>query len=214
MTFIIEHFLGTIVDFAVVLVLGLIGSFVKRGIPKRISDAVLCAINICVIYIGITGVLEAAPEVDGNCFLNKELFKVLVMIISMALGTLVGELIDLDKWINRLGGLLERKLGKLGGGGNFARGFVSCSLLLCVGAMSVNGAFADARGEPELLLAKLVLDGITTLVMSSALGIGCAFSAFLLLGYQGGMTLLAIGLMSVVPESTIAYMSATGSLIL
>ena len=133
---------------------------------------------VCVIYIGIDGVLEAAPKVSNGALLSDGLIKVLVMIISMALGTLIGELIDIDKWVCRLGDMLEKKLSKNSEKGTFAKGFVSCSLLFCVGAMTVNGAFADAAGKPDLLLAKSVIDGISCFVMASTLGIGCAFAAF------------------------------------
>ena len=211
--FIINHFLGTTVNFCVVLVFGIIGAFIKKGVPKRISDSIMYALSICVIYIGIDGMLETAPEVAEGSFLSAGLTKALIMIVSMALGTLLGELIDIDKWINRLGVYLEGKLSH-GKEGNFARGFVSCSLLFCVGAMAVNGAIADAGGNPDILLAKAVIDGISVLVMASTLGFGCAFSAFFVLVYQGGISLLTLFLISGVGASTLAYMSATGSLVI
>ncbi|MBQ7363875.1 MAG: DUF554 domain-containing protein [Clostridia bacterium] len=212
--FILEHFLGTAVNFAVVLVMGILGSLIKRGIPKRITDGIMAAVAICVIYIGIDGMLETAPPVGEDSFINAGLFKVLVMIISMALGTLLGELVDLDRAITKLGELAERKLGKLGRGGNFARGFVSCSLLFCVGAMAINGAIEDAAGNPEILLAKSVIDGITVFVMAGSLGIGCAASAFFLLIYQGSISLLSLAVLGAVGASTLTYMSVTGSLII
>jgi uncharacterized membrane protein YqgA involved in biofilm formation len=137
----------------------------------------------------------------------------LVMVISMGIGAAIGELIDIEKWMQRLGEFAERKLGRLGSDCNFAQGFVSCSLLFCVGAMTVNGAIAGAGGDHSLLLAKSVIDGISVLVMSSTLGIGCAFSAFFVLVYQGLLTLLATFLVGALSASTISYMSATGSLI-
>ena len=212
--FIFDHFLGTLVNFVSVLFMGIIGTFIKKGIPKRISDGIMSAIAICVIYIGIDGILESAPKLADNSFLSAGLFKVLLLIVSMVLGTLIGELIDIDRQINRLGEYLEVKLRKTDTGGSLARGFVSCSLLFCVGAMAVNGAIGDAAGDPAILLAKSVIDGIAALIMASALGIGCALSAFLLLIYQGSITLLSLGLISAIGESTLSYMSATGSLII
>ena len=215
-------FLGTIVNFFVVLAAGLLGSLVKRGVPKRVSDAVMSAMAICVIYIGVDGMLEKAPEVPEGSFFSAGLVKVLVMILSMGIGTLAGELIDIDKWVNRLGSFLESKLVKNptenGKGsaaeGGFARGFVSCSILFCVGAMAVNGAFADALGKPDILLAKSVIDGIACFVMATTLGVGCAFSAFFVLLYQGILTCLGFFLTSVLSASTIVYMSVTGSLVI
>lgn len=206
-------FLGTIVNFLTVLVCGLLGSLVKKGVPKRIGDALMTAMSICVIYIGIDGVLEAAPSVGESSFLSAGLVKVLVMIISMGLGTLIGEIIDIDKWVGRLGDAVEKRFVKEGERGNFAKGFVSCSLLFCVGAMTVNGALQDAIGSPDILLAKSVIDGVGCFIMASTLGIGCAFSAFFVLGYQGILTLLGFALANSLPAASITYMSVTGSLI-
>ena len=222
-------FLGTIVNFFVVIVCGTVGSLIKVGIPKRIEKTVMCAMAICVVYIGVSGMLETAPERAGDAMFGAGLIKVLIMILSMAVGGIIGELIDIDKWLTRLGAVLEKRFGSkekgagaeavsLEGdsceGGNFARGFVSCSLLFCVGAMAVNGAISDAFGDPNTLLAKSVIDGISCFILASSLGIGCAFSAFVLLIYQGGISLLALWLAEILPAATISYMSVTGSLVI
>ena len=207
-------FLGTIVNFLVVLVCGILGTLVKKGVPKRISEALMSAMAICVIYIGIDGVLEPAPALVASELLSNGLVKILVMIISMALGTLVGELINVDLWVNKLGELLEKRFSKGGEQGSFARGFVSCSLLFCVGAMTVNGALQDAMGNPDLLLAKSVIDGIACFIMASTLGIGCAFAAFFVLAYQGALSLVGYFLAEVLPQSSISYMSMTGALVI
>ena len=208
-------FLGTIVNFFVVLITGTLGSLVKKSIPERIGNSIMSGMAICVVYIGIDGMLEAAPPVDTDSFLNAGLFKVLVMILSMALGTLLGELINIDRWVSVLGDTLERKFSSIDkNSGKFARGFVSCSLLFCVGAMAVNGSLQDAVGQPDVLLAKTVIDGISCFIMSTTMGIGCAFSAFLVLIYQGAITLIGLGLTSVLPAATATYMSVTGSLVI
>ena len=213
MKFLSEHFLGTMVNFAVVLVLGLLGALIKKGVPKRITDSIMAAIGVCVVYIGIDGVIADAPRLEG-CSLPDGLFMVLVMILSMVVGTLIGELIDIDKWINKLGELLGKRLGRLGDGDNFASGFVSCSLLFCVGAMTVNGAISDAQGDPSLLLAKSVIDGVSVFIMASTMGIGCAFSSFFVLVYQGALTVAALALVEVLGAATLTYMSVTGSLVI
>ena len=207
-------FLGTIVNFLVVLVCGLLGLLVKSGVPKRISDALSTAMAICVIYIGIDGMLEPAPAVSDGAFLSNGLIKVLIMVLSMGLGTLIGEIVDIDKWVNRLGDTLEKKLVKDGEKGKFAKGFVSCSLLFCVGAMTVNGAFQDAIGKPDILLAKSVIDGIMCFVMASTLGIGCAASAIFVLVYQGALTLIGLFIAELISAAAISYMSVTGSLVI
>ena len=211
---ILSPYLGTIVNFAVVLVMGTIGSLIKKGIPKRFSEAVMSAMAICVIYIGIDGALETAPDTSVSApLLSPGLFKVLVMVVSMAIGTLIGELMDLEGRMDKLGEIASKRLGKLGTNENFAKGFVSCSILFCVGAMAVNGAIASASGDHQLLLTKSVIDGVSVLVMSSSLGIGCAFSAFFVLVYQGILTLFGTALVGILSAETLTYMSVTGSLI-
>lgn len=207
-------FLGTIVNFAVVLVAGILGSLLKKGVPERFSSAIMSAMAICVIYIGVDGMLETAPPVSAGSFLSAGLIKVLIMILSMGLGTLIGELLDLDKQMNRLGAWVEKKLNHGGEQGSIAKGFVSCSLLFCIGAMAVNGAIFDALGEPDTLLAKSVIDAISCFVMATSLGIGCALSAFTLLIYQGGIALLGSLVMQYLPDAALTYMSVTGSLII
>ena len=207
-------FLGTIANFAAVLVAGILGSLLKKGVPERISKAILSAMAISVIYIGVDGTLEAAPALKEGAALTAGLVKVLIMILSMGLGTLIGELLDLDKQMNRLGAFVERKLAPGTEEGGIAKGFVACSLLFCVGAMAINGAIADAFGSPDILLAKSVIDAISCFVMATTLGIGCALSAFTLLFYQGTIALLGSVLMDILPAAGLTYMSVTGSLII
>ena len=207
-------FLGTIVNFAVVLIAGVLGSLVKKGVPERFSSSIMSALAICVIYIGIDGILEAAPAVAADSFLSGGLIKVLIMILSMGLGTLIGELLDLDKQMNRLGAWVEKKLNHGGEQGSIAKGFVSCSLLFCIGAMAVNGAIFDAVGKPDTLLAKSVIDAISCFVMATSLGIGCALSAFTLLFYQGAIALVGYFAANFIPAAGLTYMSVTGSLII
>ena len=206
-------FLGTIVNFLVVLLCGMVGLLIKKGIPKRIADAIKFAMSVCVIYIGIDGALETAPAI-GNNVISDGLIKVLVMVISIAVGTLIGEIIDIDKWVNKLGNFLESKLVKDGEKGKFAEGFVHCSLLFCVGAMTINGAFQDALGKPDILITKSVIDGIMCLVLASTLGIGCAASSIFVLVYQGLLTLAGVFLVEILSTEVITYMSTTGSLVI
>lgn len=213
-------FLGTLINFVAVALFGVLGALTKRGIPQRISDSIMAAMAACVIYIGIDGIIGAAPAVSEDSFFSAGLVKVLIMIVSMALGTLIGELVDIDKRISLLGDKLEAKLsGKPnedaeGNKGRFARGFVACSLLFCVGAMAVNGSIQDGLGNPDILLAKTVIDSISCFIMATTFGIGCAFSAFFLLVYQGAIAVMGYFLAEIIPESTIAYMTFTGSLII
>ena len=207
-------FIGTVVNFAVVLFSGILGSLIKRGVPKRIGDAVMSAMAICVIYIGIDGVLEAPPAVPDGFFISAGLMKILVMIISMGVGTVIGEIIDIDKWVLRLGQALEKRYAKDAERGSFSRGFVSCTLLFCVGAMAINGAIQDALGNPDILLAKSVIDGISCFVMASTMGMGCAFAAVSVLVYQGAFAVFGLILASFLPAASVSYLSITGSLLI
>ena len=207
-------FLGTIVNFVIVLVAGILGTVVKKGIPEKVSKAIMCAMGACVVLIGVDGFLEPAPAVSADSFLSAGLVKVLIVIISMGIGTLLGTLLDLDGLVERLGLFLEKKLGKLSTGGGFAKGFVSCTLLFCVGAMAVNGSIADAMGSPDILIAKSVIDGFSCFMMATSFGIGCAFSALGVLVYQGALTVGGYFLFSLVPPSTLSYVSITGSVVI
>ena len=207
-------FLGTIVNFFAVLACGLPGMLIKKGVPKSLSDALVSAMGICVIYIGIDGALEAAPVLPESAFLSGGLVKILVMILSLGLGTLIGEIVDIDGLVNKLGERIESRFVKDGEKGKFAKGFVSCSLLFCVGAMTVNGAFQDALGNSDILIAKSVIDGIMCFVMASTLGLGCAASSAFVLVYQGILTALGFFIADILPASSISYMSVTGSLII
>lgn len=208
-------FLGTIINFSVVLISGLIGALVKKSIPDKISAGIIYAMGICIVYVGIDGALAAPPALPESAFISPGLLKVLIMIFSMGIGTLIGEIIDVDKQMNRLGLFVEKKLSRGSEfDGSFAKGFAACSILFCVGAMAVNGAIQDAFGNPDVLIIKSLVDGIMVLVMSSALGIGCAFSAFSVLIYQGGITALAFLVSDLLSEATVSYMSATGSLVI
>ncbi len=215
-------FFGTIVNFVLVLVAGVLGTLIKKGIPERISSAIVSAMSVVVLYIGISGALESAPAVGEGAFLSAELQKILIMILSLAIGTVIGELIDIDGALNKLGAFVEKKLGaltlfrKLGAteDGQIAKGLVRCSLLFCVGAMAVNGAIQDAARNPDILLAKTVIDTIVCFTMATTMGIGCALSAFVVLIYQGGITLLALWFVNLISATTLAYMSMTGSLVI
>ena len=207
-------FLGTIVNFVIVAIAGILGTLVKKGMPEKVSGAIMCAMGACVVLIGVDGFMESAPPVAEDSFLSAGLVKILIVIISMGVGTLVGTLINLDGLVERLGLFLEKRLGKLSTGGGFSKGFVSCTLLFCVGAMAINGSIADAMGSPDILIAKSVIDGFSCFMMATSFGIGCAFSAFAVLLYQGILTLGGLLIFSFIPEATLSYVSITGSVVI
>ena len=216
-------FAGTLINAASILIFASLGSLVRRGIPERFSRAILSAVAICVVYIGIDGALEA-PSAElrlPDAVFNTDITGFVTVIVSLTVGTFIGELINIDKLVCRLGEKIEKRLGAISRGsdkektgGGFAKGFVSCTIMTCVGAMAVNGAILDAVGEPGVLIAKSVIDAIACFIMASSFGIGCAFAALPMLLYQGVITLAALAFSAVIPPESIYYLSVTGSLII
>ena len=193
--------LGTLVNAVLVAVCGVLGALLKKGIPEKIRITVMHAIGLFVVYIGVSGAL-----VGENA---------LVAVISLALGALIGELVDIDKYINKLGDFIQSKIKvKDGKQTSVSEGFVACTLLFCVGSMAILGAIEDAQGNPDTLLAKAVLDAINAFIMATTLGIGCALSAFSVLAYQGAISVLALLFLSELPPYMMNEVSCVGSLII
>lgn len=192
---------GVIINTIAILIGGTIGLFLKKGLPKHIGDSILQAMALCVIYIGISGSL------------NGE--NLLISILSMGLGAILGELINLDAHLNSLGLFLQIKFAKNGEESSVAEGFVTASLLFCVGAMAIVGSLQSGlQGNHDTLYAKSLIDGITAIVFASSLGFGVLFSSVLILLYEGGITLLAGFLSPLLTTSVIHEMTCVGSLLI
>ena len=192
--------LGTIVNTLAVAAGGAIGLLLKKGIPQKITDAVMQGLALCVIFMGVSG----APE--GS--------KTLAMIVAMALGAVVGTLLDLDGRLNKLGDTIEAKMGP-GGQGKIATGFVTASLLYCVGALAIVGSLQSGlTGDHSMLYTKSMLDFISSIVLCASLGVGVILSAVTLFLYQGVITLLAQALAPILTDAVIAEMTCVGSLLI
>lgn len=193
---------GTMVNVVAIIAGSMIGLLLKKGIPQRFSDSIMKAVSLAVIYIGIDGCLKGE--------------KTLVTIISMVLGVLLGELLRLDDGINALGKKLENKVSKKESGeGNIAKGFVTASLLFCVGAMAIVGSLESGiSGKHEILFSKSLLDFISSIIFSASLGIGVMFSAVFVFLYQGAITVLAQFIGPYLQEMVIAEMTCVGSLLI
>lgn len=194
--------LGTIVNCIAIIIGCLLGLIVKGRLSERISTTIMSGLGLCVLYIGISGALKGEDT--------------LLMIISIALGALIGEVIDVDRWLNRLGHYLESKIRKKGGQTiSIAEGFVTASLLFCVGAMAIVGALESGlKGNHETLFAKSLLDGISSIIFTSSLGIGVIFSAVTVLIYQGAIVLGAGFLSSFLSSTVISNISSVGSILI
>lgn len=191
--------LGVLVNTVAVIIGSAVGMLFKKGISKKISDAVMVAIGACTLFIGISGTLSGK--------------NVLITIISLVTGTIVGTLIDIDKGINRLGDYFKNKLSKTGS--NFTEGFVTGCLVFCVGAMTITGSIdSGMTGNNSTIFAKSLLDLISSMMLSSALGIGVMFAAIFVLFFQGALVLLAQYIGPFLNEMVINELSCVGSLII
>lgn len=194
--------LGTIVNTIAVIIGASIGLLLKKGLPEKLEDTMMKGLGLCTLFLGIRGSLE------GN---NS-----LILIISMVVGALIGEGIDLDEKLNRFGKWLENKFkSKDGDKVSIAEGFVSASLLFCVGAMTVVGSLQSGlQGNHEMLFNKSMLDFVAAIIFASSMGIGVLFSAAFVLVYQGAITLAAQWVAPFLTDTIIAEMTCVGSVII
>ncbi len=203
--------LGPLVNAAAIIVCSLIGCFLIRGIPARFEEIIKKAIGLSVMFVGIKGAFD-----------NQ---MVLLLIFSMVIGAVIGEGINLDKQMNRLGLWAEKKLGFGGsngkadgsgktGGGSFSKAFVSTSILFCTGSMAIVGSMQSGlQGNHEILFAKSILDGAISIVFGASMGIGAAFSAIPVLVYEAAITLASQAVKDILTPEIIREMGAVGSLL-
>lgn len=193
--------LGVIVNTITVLIGSTVGLICKRAVPERITKAIMLAIGLCTVYIGISGTLEGENT--------------LVLILSMVFGTAVGTAIDLDRRITHLGELVNRKFKRAHGGVSLTEGFVTASLLFCVGAMTIVGSLnAGLRGDNEMLFTKSLLDLISSCMLSVSLGMGVMCAAAFVFVFQGALVLLAQFLAPILSATAIAEITCAGSLMI
>ncbi len=191
--------LGTLVNVGTILLGSALGLLLRKGLPQRLRDTVMQGLSLCVILIGLSGAIETA---DTMC-----------VILSVVIGGLVGAAVNIERRLENLGNLAQRKLAR--GGDGFARGFVTASLVYCVGAMAIMGALdSGLKGDYDTLIAKSALDGISAVIFASTLGPGVAFSAVAVLVYQGAITLMAGWLKPLLTDAIITEMSAVGGLLI
>ena len=202
--------LGTVVNVAAVLAGTTLGIFFKGGIPERFRNIIGSAIGISTLMMGIGGVMAGMLSVTqtglspGNSML---------LILSMLCGGVLGEALRVEERLERLGEFFKRKLVKSDKGETrFVEGFVTASLLFCVGAMTIVGSINDGLlRAPGLLYAKSLMDGIMSVIFGASMGAGVYLAALSVLLYQGGITLLAVFLGDFLSPVMVAQMSFTGS---
>ncbi len=191
--------LGAAVNAAAIFLGAAIGLLFKKGLSERMQQMLTNALGLCVVFIGFKGAL------DGD--------NLLITALSLVLGGLLGEWIDIDRRLNQFGAFLQKKLTK-NPDSTFGEGFVSATLFVCVGAMAIVGAIeAGMKGSFDTYYTKALLDGVTILIMTASLGVGCILSGVVLFVYEGALTLSAQFVSAFLTETMIAEMSCVGSIL-
>ena len=185
---------------AVTVILGSIfGMLLNKRLKEEYTKTIIACMGICTMVIGITSAIKTT--------------NVLIVIVCLVLGTIVGELLKLEKGMDNAGNWLKSKVP--GSGGRFTEGFVSASLLFCVGSMTIMGSFdSGLRGDHSIIFAKSTMDGIMAVTLAATMGLGVAFSALTVIIYQGALTLLAGLVAPYLSDPVIVEMSAVGGVML
>jgi len=191
--------IGTLVNAVTIIIGSVIGLLLHSRLPKKLTEIAFQGLGIFTIFLGVTMALKTSNY--------------LIIIFSIVVGGILGELINLEDKSDRMGNYLKRKL-KVGSP-TFSEGLVTAFLLYCMGSMTILGAIEEGLGNrPNLLLAKSLLDGFAAIALSSTLGIGVMFSIIPLVLYQGGLTLLTKLLGNYFNELVINELTAVGGLLL
>ena len=193
--------IGTLINAAAIILGTIVGLLLRKGIPQRLQDTIGQGQGLCVILIGLSSAIKTA---DVTC-----------VIICMVVGSLIGAWVDIEKRLDSLGKAIERKVSPGGADGSIAKGFVTASLVFCVGAMAIVGSLnAGLTGDYEMLLTKSVLDLISSAMLSVSLGIGVMFAAVFVLVFQGAIVLLAGVLQPLLTAAAINEIVCAGSLLI
>ena len=203
--------LGTLINMGAILLGGLVGRLVGKAIPKRIQDMLYMVCGISTLFIGIGGCLQHMLIIEASA-LNTQ--GALVILLSLTLGSVLGEWINLEMRLEQFGEWLKRKTGNAGDA-SFIDAFVTASLTVCIGAMAIVGAIQDGlAGDISILAAKSVLDLVIICVMAASMGKGCIFS-FIPVGIlQGSVTALSLVLKPIMTDAALSNLSYVGSVLI
>lgn len=191
--------LGTIVNAIAIIIGGSLGVLLKKGFPQNYKNTIMQGITLSVFVIGMSGALKSN--------------NILLVIFSIAIGSIIGEKLKIENRLEQVGNWLESKLSSKYG--NVAKGFVTASLVYCVGAMAIVGSLESGMtGEHSTLFAKSLLDGISSIIFASTLGIGVVFSSIAVFLYQGTITIFASLIGGLLTNSVILEMSAVGGILI
>ncbi len=207
--------MGTIVNVLAIVAGGLIGMLLKGGLKEHIQQGMIRAMGLATLFIGASGALQGMLTVSQGALVSVGTRDTLMMILSLALGTLVGELLDLDGKMEGLGVWLKSLADRSGGDTQFVQGFVTASLTVCIGAMAIVGSIQDGlSGDPSTLYTKAILDFLIVMIFASTYGKGAIFSALPVGVLQGSVTLCAGLLSPFFSQDVIASLSYLGSMLI
>ena len=203
--------LGTMINSAAIVAGGVVGHFTGKMFRSEQQDALTKACGISVLFIAVAGAMQGMMRIDGDTIVSG---RSMLVVLCLALGTVAGELIGIERGFEKFGEWLKIKTGN-GGDQRFVNAFVTASLTVCIGAMAIVGAIQDGiLGDYSTLAVKAVLDFIIIAVMTSSLGKGAAFSAIPVFIFEGVITLLARMVSPIMTEQAIAYLSLIGSVLI
>lgn len=201
--------IGTVVNVFAIILGSIIGLLFKKWIKKEYCDRVLKVIGISVLVISIVGIIKAMISINDDNSLSSQYE--LLLIVVLAIGTLIGEVLKIDNGINKVVSKIENKFVKnVDESNSFSKGFISASLVACVGAMAIVGSINDSIGDPSMLYIKSVIDFVTMIFFSATLGYGVLFSSITVLVYQGSISLLGLCLGNFISNEFIQAFSALG----
>ena len=205
--------LGTIVNALAIIAGGIIGLFCKKLLREKVQETVIKATGFATIFLGASGTFaKMLTSTDGGVTLSAE--GSMTIILSLVLGALAGEIIDIDAAFERFGAWLRHKTGS-DGDSQFINGFVTASLTVSIGAMAIMGSIQDGiYGDHATLFAKAVLDFVIVLIMASSMGKGCVFSCIPVAVVQGSMTLLASVLAGLMTPAMLDSLSMVGNILI
>lgn len=203
--------IGTMINSAAIIIGGIAGHFTGKLFRKEQQDALNMACGISVMFIAVAGAMQGMLGIDGDALVSG---KSMLVVLCLALGTIIGELIGIERGFERFGQWLKEKTGN-SGDKQFVDAFVTASLTVCIGAMAIVGAIQDGiTGDYSTLAVKAVLDFIIIAVMTSSLGKGAAFSVIPVFLFEGAITLLARLVAPVMTDTAVAYLSLIGSVLI
>ena len=203
--------LGTIINTFLIIAGGFAGHFCGKLIKPSHQEALTTACGVSTLFIAISGAMEGMLSIESGALSSGMAMPV---VICVALGSLIGEILGLDSLLTRFGEWLKRKSGNASDA-RFTDGFVTASLTVCIGAMAIVGSIKDAiEGDISILCTKGILDFVIVCVLTCSMGKGCAFSAVPVFLIQGSMTLLAVLIKPLMTESALLYLSVIGSVLI